>query len=174
MKMKIKDVIKRGILTGDWDLICKAYTGMTGEKISPPVHEMEIDIDQSRQNISQNIPQNISQKNIPQNISQKNISPNITQNTQQDMMRRTPINMRQHNNMFVDDFSQARQDLKSSRDMSKLYNDHLTERRPPSQLVNVRCGCGQIDQVLPEIASQYLVSAENGGSEYKCQRCIKK
>jgi hypothetical protein len=34
--MKLPDVLKKGILEGDWDLICKVYTGITGEPIEPP------------------------------------------------------------------------------------------------------------------------------------------
>lgn len=143
MKKKLPEVLKDAILTGDWSLVCKVYTTITGLNIT-----------------------------LPSNQPIQQIQPEIPPT--QTIQNRQKLVGRHHNNTFVDDFSQARQDLKSSRDMSKLYNDHLTERRPPSQLVNVRCGCGQIDQVLPEIASQYLVSAENGGSEYKCQRCIKK
>ena len=146
MKKKLPEVLKDAILTGDWSLVCKVYTAITGLNIAPPSIQPIQSIQQIQSEMLPTQPTPIRQKLVG----------------------------RHHNNTFVDDFSQARQDLKSSRDMSKLYNDHLTERRPPSQLVNVRCGCGQIDQVLPEIASQYLVSAENGGSEYKCQRCIKK
>jgi hypothetical protein len=146
MKKKLPEVLKDAILTGDWNLVCKVYTSITGLNIAPPSIQPIQSIQQIQSEMLPTQPTPIRQKLVG----------------------------RHHNNTFVDDFSQARQDLKSSRDMSKLYNDHLTERRPPSQLVNVRCGCGQIDQVLPKIASQYLVSAENGGSEYKCQRCIKK
>lgn len=49
--MKLPEVIKAGILAGDWTLICKVYTAITGEFIEPPKPKepdyanMEIDLD---------------------------------------------------------------------------------------------------------------------------------
>jgi hypothetical protein len=34
--MKLPEVLKKGILEGDWQIICTAYTAMTGEHIDPP------------------------------------------------------------------------------------------------------------------------------------------
>jgi hypothetical protein len=48
--MKLPEVLKKGILEGDWELICKVYTGITGEPIEPPKPkepdwaDMDIDI----------------------------------------------------------------------------------------------------------------------------------
>lgn len=47
--MKLPDVLKKGILEGDWELICKVYTGITGEPIEPPkpkeINWADMDID---------------------------------------------------------------------------------------------------------------------------------
>ena len=34
--MKLPEALKHGIQTGDWNIICKIYTGITGEPIEPP------------------------------------------------------------------------------------------------------------------------------------------
>jgi len=37
--MKLPEVLKTGIINSDWNLICQAYTAITGEPITPPKQE---------------------------------------------------------------------------------------------------------------------------------------
>lgn len=41
--MKLPDLIKKAVQTEDWGLICKAYTVITGEPLSPPEKKKVID-----------------------------------------------------------------------------------------------------------------------------------
>lgn len=148
-KMKVKDVIKKGILEGNWDLICQAYTAITGEKISPPLQIMEMEVSNSQ-----------------------SFQPHTNPLQQVHPLQKKNSLGRIHQNRFVDNFTEATKDLKRVGDMKKLYNEEFVERRPPSQLVPVKCSCGNIDNLLPEIANQYLIPIDSGGSEYKCQRCV--
>jgi hypothetical protein len=146
MKMKLTQVLKRAIETQDWELVCKVYTGITGEPISPPrpkteaeeLAEMDIDLEEAmpERNLrwlddlkkdSDSNAQAVEQEPPPEpTLSEEynlgNVDAGFTGNPNI-KVRKAPISNTGRKNLFVDDGTIAPDEMKANdeRGLAKMY-----------------------------------------------------
>ena len=172
--MKLPQVLKQAVQTEDWGLVCTVYETITGESLSPPVKTEEevlanMEIGMSVTPIPP-YPKNLSPPTLPPEPHPDDyLNPNIK-------TRREPMNRHTRKNSFVDDFTEAVDDLRQNRpDLEAMYKQIPGDRRPPVQLVDMTCTqCGRTDKISPVLAAGKTTNKASNDEVrplYKCDSC---
>jgi hypothetical protein len=200
MKMKLTEVLKRAIETKDWELVCKVYTGITGEPISPPKPKteaemlagMDIDLEAEAQKVREEITQEIVDKKqeqakrwVPEpppepTLSEEynlgNVDAGFTGNPNI-KVRKAPISNTGRKNLFVDDGTIAPDEMKENDEtgLDQMYKQTYSPRRPEAQLIDMTCTqCSKVVKVPPVLAvgrTSDSRSDETTNSLFRCETC---
>lgn len=185
--MKLPDVLKKGILEGDWELICKVYTGITGEPIEPPkpkeVNWADMDI-----NIDLNLPIPMAEDGSP-GIA---VKPNEVEDDASDKDLVNEEWVESEDSTFVGDLEgkKARREPVQTdisrenkfRDNPGVYKKERVDLNPSlgvipqprkkkkSSLVKVQCSvCDKKEEVSRSLSTKYSKDPEK--NTYRCNGC---
>lgn len=193
-KMKIPDLIKLAVEQENWEAICKVYTLLTGEELSPPVKKSEEEL------ISiQDVPDEVlaslgllevfgNEEEEEEPVKKKEVE--VDQEKTHDKFyinngikegeshykegqasRKVPMPTKKRKNSFVDDLTQEVNELKANNpELRKLYNerdDGSFNRSPPreTRASKAKFKCTVCGK--PELANPNLVVKET----YRCNEC---